>query len=192
MIEKPLDTDDMVLLTGVMSALGWLLTIISGYFLYSKLSLGLLVIVISIGWLVPTVGVSYYMKQKQKGSILSTRVWKSWLVLSFAGLIVNIISGISVEVLEFSGPTISSVPMEFGVILPWLIVYAIGGLFTSLYNLDNKQAISNRQRAVYGIIGIISAAGGVVLALNPKLHAPMILLLIVLSLIQVVTISKRL
>lgn len=186
---SPFDTDDLILITGIGSGVAWILTIVSGFVLYESFSLGVLVILITAGWAVLTVGASYYLVQNQQGRILDMTVWKMWLITSSLALLVNILAGLTVELNIVSGmETIRTVTMKYGVILPWLVAYSISHLFTGFYNWEKKEQLSNVHRYIYIVLGIVCLAGSVALFVVPSLHSPMILLLLVVSFAQVVTV----
>jgi hypothetical protein len=192
-LDKPYNTSELVSLTGIIGAAGWIGTIVFGRVLYSSLSLGNLVIALSFGWLILTIGSSYYINKNTKDYVLEADIWKVWFWLSIGGIVVNIASGAVLELglVSAESAAIETFPMEYGVILPWMAVYAIGNIATALYNLDNKKALSKSERIVYGLIGVISLIGTVALGLMPTLHRPMILLLILLSVAQIATIVLR-
>ena len=192
-VNTPFNTNRLVLITGSLSAIAWIATLAVGFVLYDALSLGNLVIVITLGWLLLTLGVSYYLIANQQGNLLNVTVWKSWLALSVLASLVNIGAGLMLELGYVSTEVepIKTVPMEYGVILPWLVVYAVGNLLTAFYNFDNRAALSTNERGVYGGIGIVSALGAGGLFVMPTLHTPAILLLVVLSFIQCITVWIR-
>lgn len=192
-LDKPYNTSELVSLTGIIGAAGWIGTIVFGRVLYSSLSLGNLVIALSFGWLILTIGSSYYINKNTKDYVLEADIWKVWFWLSIGGIVVNIASGAVLELglVSAESAAIETFPMEYGVILPWMAVYAIGNIATALYNLDNKKALSKSERIVYGLIGVISLIGTVALGLMPTLYRPMILLLILLSVAQIATIVLR-
>lgn len=192
-LDKPYNTNELVSLTGIIGAAGWIGTIVFGRVLYSSLSLGNLVISLSFGWLILTIGSSYYINKNTKDYVLEADIWKVWFWLSIGGIVVNIASGAVLELglVSAESAVIETFPMEYGVILPWMAVYAIGNIATALYNLDNKKALSKSERIVYGLIGVISLIGTVALGLMPTLYRPMILLLILLSVAQIATIVLR-
>lgn len=190
---KPYNTSELVFLTGILSTVGWIGTIVFGRVLYSSLSLGNLVIVLSLGWLLLTLGSGYYLNKNTEDYVLEADVWKVWFWLSIAGIIINIVSGAVLEVglVSTDSAAIETLPMEYGVILPWMAVYGLGNIVTSLYNLDNRKALSKSERVIYGLIGVISSIGAIAIGFMPTLHRPMILLLILLSLAQLITIAFR-
>jgi hypothetical protein len=133
------------------------------------------------------------MKANQQGSLLDATVWNVWFSLSVLGTLVNIGAGLMLELGYVSAMVepIKTLPMEYGVVLPWLIIYAIGYLFTAAHNLNNKVALTTDERAVYAVIGIASSVGAVVLFLNPDLSTLAIVLLTVLGVAQCVTTLLR-
>jgi hypothetical protein len=187
--KSPFNTDDIVLITGIGSGVAWILTIVFGFVMYESFSLGVLVILITAGWVVLTAGVSYYLVQNQQGKILNMAVWKVWLITSSLALLINILAGLTVELNIVNGmETIRTTPMKYGVILPWLVAYSISHLFTGFYNWEKKEQLPNSHRFVYVVLGIVCLAGSVALFVVPSLHTPMILLLLVVSFAQVATV----
>lgn len=192
-VNTPFNTNRLILITGSLSAVAWIATLAVGFVLYDALSLGNLVIVITLGWLLLTLGVSYYLTANQQGKLLDVTVWKSWLGLSVLASLVNIGAGLILELgyVSMEVEPIKTLPMEYGVILPWLVVYTAGNLLTAFYNFDNRAALSTNERGVYGGIGIVSALGAGGLFVMPTLHTPAILLLVVVSFAQCITLWIR-
>lgn len=192
-MKTPFNTNNLVLITGILSSIAWIATLAIGFVLYSMISLGSLVIGLALAWLILTLGVSYVLKANQQGTVLGATVWKVWFALSVLGNLVNIGAGLVLELGYVSQTVepIKTLPMEYGVILPWLVIYVIGNLFTATYNLDNKSALSTGERAIYAGIGIVSLIGAVGLFLMPTLHTPAILLLTVLGFAQCITVLIR-
>lgn len=188
-----MSTNSLIGITGAISGVSWIATLGFGFVLYSYLTLGQLVIAISIGWLVVTAITSLYIVKKSEKGLIDLNVWKVWLALSVIGCVVNIVAGAFLEVglfVDQGTEPIKTAPMEYGVILPWTVIYAIGYLFTAFYELDN-QSLSKKERAVYAAIGVVSGILAVALGLSPSLHTPIILALTVLTLAQMTAIPIR-
>lgn len=186
-------TNSLIGITGSVGAVLWFATLAFGFVLYDNLTLGMLVIVISVGWLVATALTALYVIKKSERSLINLNIWKIWLVLSVIGCLTNIVAGVLLEMNLFVDQSIEPIetaPMRYGVILPWIIIYAIGYLFTAFYKLDNG-SLSKKERALYAFIGVISGILAIVLALNPSLHTPMIVALAFLTLGQIITIPIR-
>jgi hypothetical protein len=80
--------------------------------------------------------------------------------------------------------------MEFGVILPWLVIYAGGYLLPAAYNRTSR-ALNNAERSIYGAAGVVSLALAVVLAIVPTAYPVMVLALAALSLVPLLTLRYR-
>lgn len=190
---KNMNTNSMISITGSVGAISWIGTIAFGFLMYEYFSLGILTVLISMGWLVVICGTVAYIEHKSDSEITRMTVWKVWLILSVLGCVVNIVAGGMLELnimVDQSVDPIDTLPMEYGVILPWLIIYSIGYLFTSLYNISNK-SLSNNERVVYGFLGVLSIILSVFLGMNPGLHTPMILALTGITILQMITVLLR-
>ena len=182
---ESVNTKYLIFVTGILGAIAWIATILSGMYMFGRVGLGNIVIIISVGWIVATILTTVFLKNRANVGLVNLVVWKLWLVLSILGCLVNILAGVMMEVEVY--PVIA---YDYGVILPWLIIYSVGYLFTGLYDLDNK-ALSNRERLVYIAIGVISGFLAIYLFLVPSLYTEMIIFLTVLTLSQMITIFFR-
>lgn len=191
--DKPYSTSAVVGITAVIAVLSWIGTLVAGFNLYGRISLGNIVIVISAAWLLITVGSAYYIRSNTTDYIAESNIWKLWFWLSIVGIVINILAGAVVELgfVQSQLDVIKTLPMKYGVILPWLAIYTIGNLATAFYKWDDKEAISTLERVIYALTGVASLIGTALLATDPSLHGPMIQALVVLSLAQIVTLIFR-
>lgn len=176
------NTNYLISVTGILGAIAWIVTMFSGMYMYGQIKIGRIVILISLGWVILTISTALYLKRKSASGLVNLSVWKLWLALSILGCSINILAGAMMEIGMY--PTIS---YNYGVILPWLIIYSVGYLFTGLRNFNNK-ALSNKERLVYVVIGIVSGLLAYHLYLNPILYTDMIIALTILTLGQIVTV----
>lgn len=180
-----INTNYLVSVTSIIGTISWIATMFLGKSMLGQITIGKIIILISLGWIFVTVLTAIYLRHKANSSLVNLLVWKVWLGLSILGCIINISAGVMLE-----NGIYPSFSYNYAVILPWLIIYAVGYLFTGLHDFDNK-SLSNKERLSYVIIGIISGLLGGYLYLNPILYTEMIIMLTVLTLAQMVTIPLR-
>jgi hypothetical protein len=108
------NTNQLILIVGSLSAIAWIATLAVGFVLYDALSLGNLVIIITLGWLLATLGVSYYLTANHQENLLDVTVWKSWLALSVFASVVNIGAGLILELgyVSMAVELIKTLPMD--------------------------------------------------------------------------------
>lgn len=188
---KPFATKELLLIASIVSFFAWLGTFAAGFVLYGTFSLGVLVMLLTLGWVAITGGAVWYASRNTPAALKTTFVWKFWVGISGAALAINLIAGgvVAAGLINTPAP-ITSAPMQYGVILPWLLAYGIGYLVTAGY-ARNDARLTTPERAIYGIFGIASLALGGVLAVMPTLHGPMLFALAVLSLGAVPTLYWR-
>lgn len=191
-LSTPFNTSQLVALSSIITAIAWAATLAGGFVLYSTVGIGTLVVLLSAGWLVVTLVSIWFMSRATPDALKQMRVWRIWAGLSVAGCLVNIVAGLVVAGGFVGGNIlITTAPMEYGVILPWLVVYTIGFAATGLSNWDNRAALSIGERVIYLVLGVASLLLAGLLAMMPVLHGQMIMALIPLSLIPVVTVYFR-
>lgn len=185
------DTARLTTVSSVGAAAGWVGTIAIGAGLYGTVSLDLVVLAVSLFWLGLTVGVVAYVAPATPASLTENVVWRYWLWASLLGIGINVAAALAVTTGIAGGePIEETVPMEYGVVLPWLGIYAVGYLLPAGYDRASR-ALNSAERIIYGAAGLVSLALTGVLALEPELYAPMVLALAALSLVPLVTLRYR-
>jgi hypothetical protein len=138
-----------------------------------------------------TAGVVAYVAPATPASLGRNVVWRYWFVASVVGILVNIAAALLVTTDIAGGdPLEETAPMEFGVILPWLVIYAGGYLLPAAYNRTSG-ALNSAERSIYGAAGVVSLALAVVLATVPTAYPVMVLALAGLSLVPLLTLRYR-
>ena len=103
---------------------------------------------ISLFWLVLTVGIVAYVKPGTPVALSQNPVWKYWLGASVVGIAINIAAALLVTTGVVSGdPIRETIPMQFGVMLPWLAIYAGGYLLPAVYR-RNSPALNSIERGI--------------------------------------------
>lgn len=185
------DTARLTKVTSIGSLIGWIGTIAIAIGLESITSLDYTVLGISLFWLVLTVGVVVYVKPGTPAALSQNIVWQYWLVASVVGIAVNIVAALLVTTGVASGePIEETAPMQFGVILPWLAIYAGGYLLPAVYRRSSP-ALNSVERGIYGVAGLVTLVLTVLLAVMPELYGVMVLALAVLSLVPILTVRYR-
>lgn len=185
------DTARLTKLTSVGSLVGWIGTIAIAASLQSVASLDYIVLGISLFWLVLTVGVVMYAKPGTPAALRKNIVWKYWLGASVVGIVINIVAALLVTTGVSGGdPIQETVPMQFGVMLPWLAIYAGGYLLPAIYR-RNSPALNSIERGIYAAAGLIALGLTGLLAVRPGLYPVMVLALAVLSLAPIFTVRYR-
>ena len=188
---KTLDTAGLTTVAAVGAVVGWAGTLALGVGLRGSLSLDLVVLGISLFWLVLTAGVVAYVRPRTPSTLSRNVVWQYWLVASVLGTLVNIGAALLLTTGVVTGtPLEETAPMEFGVLLPWLLIYAGGFLLPAVYRRDSS-ALNRIERGIYGGTGLVSLALAAVLAVDPSLYPAMLLALVVLSLAPLLTVRYR-
>ena len=173
------------------AVVGWIGTIALGAGLQSVVSLDLVVLGISLFWLALTAAVVAYVAPTTPSSLSRNVVWRYWLVASVIGVLINIVAALLVTVGVASGePVEETAPMEFGVILPWLVIYAGGYLLPAVYK-RGRGGLNSRERQIYGIAGVVSLSFAAALAVVPAAYPAMVLALAGLSLVPLLTLRYR-
>lgn len=188
---RTLDTAGLTKVAAIGAIVGWVGTLALGLGLGGSLSLDLVVLGISLFWLVLTAGVVAYVRPRTPPALSGNVVWQYWLVASVLGTLVNIAAALLLTTGAVTGdPLEETVPMEFGVLLPWLLIYAGGFLLPAIYRRDSP-ALNRAERGIYGIAGAVSLALAFVLAVDPSLYPVMLLALAGLSLAPLLTVRYR-
>lgn len=186
-----LDTAELTKVSAGGAVVGWVGTVVLGAGLGSLVSLDIVVLGISLFWLALTAGVVAYVAPATPASLGRNVVWRYWFVASVVGILVNIAAALLVTTDIAGGdPLEETAPMEFGVILPWLVIYAGGYLLPAAYNRTSG-ALNNAERSIYGAAGVVSLALAVVLAIVPTAYPVMVLALAGLSLVPLLTLRYR-
>lgn len=173
------------------AVVGWIGTIALGAGLQSAVSLDFVVLGISLFWLALTAGVVAYVAPTTPPSLSRNVVWRYWLVASVIGILINVLAALLVTTGVASGePIEETAPMEFGVVLPWLVIYAGGYLLPAVYKRD-RRGLNRLERRIYGIAGIVSLGLAAALAVVPAAYPAMVLALAVLSLVPLLTLRYR-
>lgn len=180
-----MDTNSLIAITGIVGAVAWIGTILAARALLGHVSLGWIVIVLAAGWLLVTLGTAEYLRRHASRGLTNLFVWKLWLGLSVLGCVINIGTGVLLE-----ANIAATAAHDYGGILPWLLIYAVGYVATAAHDLDNR-ALSSPERAVYGVLGVVSGILAGVLIVRPELYIPMIVALAVVTVAQMVTIGFR-
>jgi len=185
------DTAELTKVSTGGAVVGWVGTVVLGAGLGSIVSLDIVVLGISLFWLALTAGVVTYVAPATPASLGRNVVWRYWFVASVVGILVNIAAGLLVTTGIAGGdPLEETAPMEFGVILPWLVIYAGGYLLPAAYNRTSR-ALNNAERGIYGAAGVVSLALAAVLAIVPTAYPVMVLALAALSLVPLLTLRYR-
>ena len=188
---RTLDTAGLTTVAAVGAVVGWIGTLALGAGLHGSLSLDLVVLGISLFWLVLTAGVVAYVRPRTPPALGRNVVWQYWLVASVLGTLLNIAAALLLTTGAVTGdPLEETAPMEFGVLLPWLLIYAGGFLLPAVYRRDSP-ALNRAERGIYGVAGLASLALAAVLAVDPSLYPAMLLALAALSLAPLLTLRYR-
>lgn len=188
---RQFNTADLTRVTAGGALVGWIGTIVLGAGLQSVASLDLVVLGISLFWLVLTAGVVAYVAPGTPSSLSRNVVWQYWLVASVLGTVINIAAALAITAGVATGePLEETAPMEFGVILPWLLIYAGGYLLPAGYERGSV-ALNSAERGIYAGAGVVSLVLAGVLAAVPAAYPVMILALAVLSLVPLLTVRYR-
>lgn len=180
-----MDTNSLIAITGVVGTVAWIVTIPVAWAMLDHVSLGWIVITLAVGWLLLTLGTAVYLRKNASRRLTNLFVWKLWLGLSVLGCLINIGAGVLLEL-----DVATTIAHDYGGVLPWLLIYAVGYVATAVYE-PNNQALSVAERAVYGIIGVLAVVFAGVLAVTPELYIELIVALAVLTLAQLLTIILR-
>ncbi len=173
------------------AVVGWIGTIALGAGLQSVVSLDLVVLGISLFWLALTASVVAYVGPTTPPSLSRNVVWRYWLVASVVGVLINIVAALLVTAGVASGePIEETAPMEFGVVLPWLVIYAGGYLLPAVYK-RGRRGLNSRERQIYAIAGVVSLGLAAALAVVPAAYPAMVLALAALSLVPLLTLRFR-
>lgn len=190
-ISNKFDTARLTKVTSVGSLIGWIGTIAIAAGLQSVASLDHTVLGISLFWLVLTVGIVAYVKPGTPVALSQNPVWKYWLGASVVGIAINIAAALLVTTGVVSGdPIRETIPMQFGVMLPWLAIYAGGYLLPAVYR-RNSPALNSIERGIYAVAGFVTLGLTGLLAVRPSLYPVMVLALAVLSLVPILTVRYR-
>lgn len=107
------------------------------------------------------------------------------------GIVINLVAALLVTTGVASGePIQETVPMKFGVMLPWLAIYAGGYLLPAIYR-RNSPALNSTERGIYAAAGFIALGLTGLLVVRPGLYPVMVLALAVLSLAPILTVRYR-
>lgn len=185
------DTAELTRVSVGGAVVGWIGTIALGAGLQSAVSLDFVVLGISLFWLALTAGVVAYVAPTTPPSLSRNVVWRYWLVASVVGVLINIVAALLVTAGVASGePIEETAPMEFGVVLPWLVIYAGGYLLPAVYK-RGRRGLNSRERQIYGIAGVVSLGLAAALAVVPAAYPAMVLALAALSLVPLLTLRFR-
>ena len=188
---RQFDTAALTKVSSVGALVGWIGTVVLGAGLHDFVSLDVLVLGISLFWLALTAGVAAYLAPGTPPALGQNAVWRYWLVASVLGIVVNVAAALLVTAGVVSGdPVKETAPMELGVILPWLLIYAGGYLLPAGYRRGSA-ALNTTERGIYGVAGVVSLLLAAVLAVVPTAHHAMILALAVLSVVPLLTLRYR-
>lgn len=190
-VSRQLDTADLTRVTARAAVIGWIGTVVLGAGLHSVVSLDIVVLGVSLFWLVLTAGTVAYVRPGTPSALGRNVVWQYWLVASVLGVVVNIAAALIVTTGTASGePIKETAPMELGVIVPWLLIYAGGYLLPAGYERDSA-ALNSAERGIYAVAGVVSLLLAGVLVAVPSTHHVMILALTALSLVPLLTLRYR-
>ena len=185
------DTARLTKITSLGSLVGWIGTIALAAVLGSVTSLDYTVVGITLFWLVLTGAVVAYAGPATPQVIRRNLVWKYWLGASAVGIVINAGAALLVIGGVFNGtPIQETVPMQYGVMLPWLAIYAGGYLLPALYRRSSP-ALNTAERVIYGVAGALSLALTALLAVMPSVYPVSVLALAVVSLAPLLTLRYR-
>ena len=185
------DTARLTKTTSIGSLIGWIGTIALAAALNSVTSLDYTVLGITLFWLVLTGAVVAYASPATPQVIRQNLVWKYWLGASVVGILINVGAALLVTIGVFDGtPVRETLPMQYGVMLPWLAIYAGGYLLPALYQRSSP-ALNAAERTIYGGAGVVSLALTVLLAIMPSVYPVSVLALAVVSLAPLLTLRYR-
>lgn len=188
---RQFNTAELTKLTSGGALVGWVGTVALGGGLQSVVSLDIVVLGVSLFWLALTAGVVAYVAPGTPSSLSQNVVWRYWLVASVLGIVINIVAALIITAGPVDGtPIKETAPMKFGVILPWLLIYAGGYLLPAGYRRDSV-ALNSTERGLYGVAGVVSLGLAAVIAVVPATHHVMILALAALSLVPLLTVRYR-